>query len=1149
MATVANEIDRILNANPAPAEPAPANRDLLNLCSAPGGFKVSTGSVITPASITFDAVPLAMPGAVVGFSATGGTITTSGNRATLTSANATSDSITVTATVTFEGVTYTRPVTIQKIYDGAKGDTGTSPNKTGTAYLYQWSVATPAKPNASSTFTWSSAANTAYAGTDGWYIASSLPANPGTPGMKLFVASISVTDAAAATTTSVPYTSSVVTAYGSNGANGVTGVQSAEAAVYRWEVTIPTGPTGSPTFTWSSGLFGAAPTNWTLTPDVPAGPGLTLWKAVVRVIDTASATTTGFNWTAASITPVGSSGLNGTNGTAYWVDVSTSAGQVFSRADSAGTFAPASITLTATPYGGTATYQWQYLNGATWTNIAGATAATTSIASGSFAGSRVFRVQATIGGTVYTDEITLVQVTGGTNGTNAVVGFLTNESVTLAAGNDGTVPGGFASAGGTFKIFDGLTDKTGNAAVTYSVFAESGVDVSIAATGVYSVVSMGSDTGTATLRAVYNGVTIDQTYSIAKAKAGASTAGAEGASYVTAYCASATASTTTAPVATVGKTSVPAVNGGGITGTWTKTVPALTSGQFMYQTDGIYNPANDTVTWSIPYWSALKVGSLSAISANFGQMTAGSIDLGSGTTSWHVDSLGNMWAGNASFASAPFRISNAGVGVMTNLTLKAPGGQDIVTSAGLQPGFEAPGTKNSDLIPRIDSAAGVKLFASANIGLIGNSATMLSGTGWGEQVISAESFTGGAYFSAVVEAGTLVFGLNSDPNANASFDSIDHGLYAEIGGKLYRWYNGASAGQIGTWTPGDVLSGIFDGSKVVFQRSGTVLASVPEVNPTAKFYFDSSFLTHGSKLSSIRFTPMSDVSAAIAAKAAADAAQVTANDAVTGLADKLSKTSAASLAATITVATGGSILAGTTTNGAYMSPNGFYGVVGGAVKFSIPIGGDPTFGGTLTAPSGTLGSLHIPGGGGIHGGAWTSWSSPAAGAGTGFYVGDEGIIVGNYNDGRYVVLYKNGDMAAPGFSLVNKQLTLTSPIIVSPNISGANLNTFTVTNSGGINSPSGAANVERNLGSRGVTVSGAYNGSLTYSWSISSSESSNGLLFSVRLGPTDGSSVTVYAKGQNDQIRASITCIVTDGNGISKGTTFGIVAVFGTGAS
>jgi hypothetical protein len=94
--------------------------------------------------------------------------------------------------------------------------------------------------------------------------------------------------------------------------------------------------------------------------------------------------------------------------------------------------------------------------------------------------------------------------------------------------------------------------------------------------------------------------------------------GSDGRSYVTAYAASATTTTNTAPGNTNGIDSVPAVNSGGISGTWTKTVPSLSVGQFLYQVDGSYNPTTGVVTWSIPYWSSLRVGSLSAITATIG---------------------------------------------------------------------------------------------------------------------------------------------------------------------------------------------------------------------------------------------------------------------------------------------------------------------------------------------------------------------------------------------------------------------------------------------------------------------------------------------------------------------------------------------------
>lgn len=114
----------------------------------------------------------------------------------------------------------------------------------------------------------------------------------------------------------------------------------------------------------------------------------------------------------------------------------------------------------------------------------------------------------------------VVQVVKLKDGAGNVVGYLTNESTVVATANDGS-GGNYSAAGGTFKIFDGLVDKTGTAGpVTYSIPSSSGVVISIASSGVYTVSNATADTGTATLRAVYNGVTIDKVYSISKSKAG-----------------------------------------------------------------------------------------------------------------------------------------------------------------------------------------------------------------------------------------------------------------------------------------------------------------------------------------------------------------------------------------------------------------------------------------------------------------------------------------------------------------------------------------------------------------------------------------------------------------------------------------------------
>jgi hypothetical protein len=53
-----------------------------------------------------------------------------------------------------------------------------------------------------------------------------------------------------------------------------------------------------------------------------------------------------------------------------------------------------------------------------------------------------------------------------------------------------------------------------------------------------------------------------------------------------------------------------------------------------------------------------------------GSVTGASIDIGGvDATSFHVDTSGNMWLGNATFASAPFKVSSAGAITATGVTV------------------------------------------------------------------------------------------------------------------------------------------------------------------------------------------------------------------------------------------------------------------------------------------------------------------------------------------------------------------------------------------------------------------------------------------------------------------------------------------------
>ena len=126
------------------------------------------------------------------------------------------------------------------------------------------------------------------------------------------------------------------------------------------------------------------------------------------------------------------------------------------------------------------------------------------------------------GAIVAQDSVTIFGVQ---DGSDAVTGFLTNESHAVNANFLGGGIPSFSSAGGTFKIFVGSTDVT--TSCTFSVVSESGVDVSIGSSnGIYTVNSMSLDSGVASLKAVVpaatagaaSNVEITKVYTISKAK-------------------------------------------------------------------------------------------------------------------------------------------------------------------------------------------------------------------------------------------------------------------------------------------------------------------------------------------------------------------------------------------------------------------------------------------------------------------------------------------------------------------------------------------------------------------------------------------------------------------------------------------------------
>jgi hypothetical protein len=203
---------------------------------------------------------------------------------------------TTTAGATVTGGTWSTPVSVAQ--SGGAGS-GTPGSQTAIAYLYQWGSATPSAPTGTSTLTWATAANSAYTGSDGWAIAA--PTNPGFPGWRLYVATVSVTASGGTASSTVSYSGAAISAWSQNGQNGAPGVKSAAVTAYQWALSAPTA-SGTATYTWATGKYDNVPsTGWTATKGSAPGNGYTLYEASVRLVDSSGATTSNIDWTTASI--------------------------------------------------------------------------------------------------------------------------------------------------------------------------------------------------------------------------------------------------------------------------------------------------------------------------------------------------------------------------------------------------------------------------------------------------------------------------------------------------------------------------------------------------------------------------------------------------------------------------------------------------------------------------------------------------------------------------------------------------------------------------------------------------------------------------------------------------------------------------------
>lgn len=109
--------------------------------------------------------------------------------------------------------------------------------------------------------------------------------------------------------------------------------------------------------------------------------------------------------------------------------------------------------------------------------------------------------------------------------------------------------------------------------------------------------------------------------------------------------------------------------------------------------------------------------------------------------------------------------------------------------------------------------------------------------------------------------------------------------------------------------------------------------------------------------------------------------------------------------------------------------------------------------------------------GSIFGGGFNSYNWPAAGQ-TGFYIGPEGALFGNYNNGKYVQIYSDGNIVMPGFNVINGAATFSGAVNASSGNFRGEVNTGSY--NGYAWPPAGQYGSHMSAG--GILVGNGYNG-------------------------------------------------------------------------
>lgn len=220
-----------------------------------------------------------------------------------------------------------------------------------------------------------------------------------------------------------------------------------------------------------------------------------------------------------------------------------------------------------------------------------------------------------------------------------------------------------------------------------------------------------------------------------------------------------------------------------------------------------------------------QVSSAGALTATSAAITGGTIDVGGNdATSFHIDSSGNMWLGAATFASAPFRVTSAGALTATSATISgyiATGGAatDVNNNATTISGSKiTTGTLHADRIQAGTLSASQISTGTLSADFISGGtidASNINGVSITGVTISGSSLQVGDRILLPTDGGQVLLGTASGGSATQCyvFAGGSQGFYVDTSGNGSTWLAGANIfTNLTQFTSGRTIVGLVTGT-------------------------------------------------------------------------------------------------------------------------------------------------------------------------------------------------------------------------------------------------------------------------------------------------------------------------------------------------